>query len=66
MKTSVKIVKIDSFCTGKFEHTILLQEDFKNLDEIRKNKIYKQTLNKITDPLALNEKEFKQCQSPTQ
>jgi hypothetical protein len=63
-KTSVKIVKIDSFCTGKYEpQTELEKKDFDNIGKIRKTEIYRITIDKFINNLTINEKEFKQCQN---
>lgn len=61
-KTSAKIVKVDSFCEGKYEpQRNLTKTDFININEIRHNEIYRVTIDKLINNLTLNEKEFKQC-----
>lgn len=59
-KTSVKIV--DSFCEGKYYPQSQLNKfDFDNLNEIRANTKHKVTIDKLTQHLTINEKEYKQC-----
>lgn len=61
-KISVKIV--DSFCEAKYyPQTQLNKNDFNNLAEIRANEKHKITIDKFTQHLTINEKEFKQCQN---
>ncbi len=61
-KTSAKIVKVDSFCSGKYEPLRSLDEnDFNNIAAMRQTPAYKITWDKITKNLSMNEKEFKQC-----
>lgn len=61
-KTSVKIVKVDSFCEGKFEpQRNLTKVDFTNIDEMSHNQSHRATLDKLINNLTINEKEFKQC-----
>lgn len=62
-KTSVKIVKTDTFCEGKYEPLRNLNSnDFVVIDKIRKNESYKATIDKFINNITINEKEFKQCQ----
>jgi hypothetical protein len=61
--TAAKIVTNDSFCEGKLENVWLDKKDYNNLIEMRKNIEWKDTLDKIFDPVTLNEKEFDQCKS---
>ncbi|MBM5782931.1 MAG: hypothetical protein FJ368_05885 [Pelagibacterales bacterium] len=59
---TVKIV--DSFCEGKyFASEKLKKKDLDNLDEIRANEKYKETIDKLTQYRVINQKEFKQCQN---
>jgi len=61
-RTSAKTVKIDSFCTGKYEPlTSLNKEDFDNIAEMRIKENHRLTWNKFIDHLTINEKEFKIC-----
>ena len=63
-KISVKIV--DSFCEAKYySQNQLNKKDFVNLSEIRSNEKYKLTIDKLTQQLTINEKEFKQCLKDT-
>ncbi len=59
-KMTVKIV--DSFCEGKyFAPEKLKKKDLDNLDEIRANNKYKETIDKLTQYRVVNQKEYKQC-----
>jgi hypothetical protein len=58
-QTSVKIV--DSFCEGKYYHQKLVKQDFVNFAEIRANKTHRITVDKLTQQLTVNEKEFGKC-----
>lgn len=61
-KISVKIV--DSFCDGKYySQTELTKKDFDNIDKIRSNKEFRETIDKYNRHLTINEKEKKQCGS---
>jgi hypothetical protein len=63
-KISVKIV--DSFCETKYyPQNQLNKQDFVNLSEIRTNEKHKFTIDKLTQQLTINEKEFKQCLKDT-
>ena len=61
-KIFVKIA--DSFCESKYyPQTQLNNADFNNLSEMRSNEKHKITIDKLTQNLTINEKEFKQCQN---
>lgn len=59
--TDVKIVQIDSFCTGKYESLWLEHDDYFNIDQIRKDKTLKITIDKFITQLTINEKEYELC-----
>ena len=63
MKTPVKIVKVDSFCNGKYEILVIDNNDYINLKSIRERfKVkYKVTIDKYIDYHTINQKEFKRC-----
>lgn len=62
--TSAKIVKVDSFCEGKYyPQTELNKQDFQHVAELRQNDKFKTTIDKFIKHLTINEKEFKQCKS---
>ncbi len=60
-KTVVKTVKVDYFCEGKYRPLILIKKDFNNINEIRKNLTYKETMDKYIKYHAINQREFKVC-----
>lgn len=57
----IKIASVDSFCEGKFESQWLERKDYDNIDEMRKNEIWRATIDKIIDNKTLNEKEYEYC-----
>jgi len=59
-QTDVRIVKINDFCE-RYDSQILQEKDYDNIEEVRKNKIFKITIDKIIDNKAVNEKEFEYC-----
>lgn len=61
--TAAKIVKVDSFCEGRYTSQSLSEKDYDNLDEIRKNQEWKQTIDLIIDNKTENEKEYEYCKA---
>lgn len=59
--TGVKIVQADSFCEGKFISQFLEKKDYDNLDAIRQNTDWKNTIDKILDNKTYHEKEYDVC-----
>lgn len=62
-KTVTKIVKVDSFCTGKYETLWLEDKDFVVLGELYLNESYSPTISKYANYHTLNAKEFNRCQN---
>lgn len=61
-KTAAKIVvKVDSFCEGRFTSQSLSKKDYDNIDQIRQNKEWKETIDLIIDNKTYNEKEYEVC-----
>lgn len=60
-QTVVKTVQVDSFCEGKFKSQWLLKKDRDNLIEIKRNLVWKETIDKLIDNKTLNEKEYDFC-----
>lgn len=61
--TAVKIVKVDNFCEGRFTTQSLSKKDYDNIDQIRQNKDWKETIDLILDNKTLNEKEYDYCKT---
>jgi hypothetical protein len=62
-KTDAKIVPVNDFCEGRFTTQYLTKKDYDNLDEIRKNKDWKITVDLLTDNKTENEKEYEHCKA---
>jgi len=54
-------VKVDNFCEGRFTTQSLSKKDYDNIDQIRQNKDWKETIDLILDNKTLNEKEYEHC-----
>ena len=61
--TAAKIVKVDNFCEGRFITQSLSKKDYDNIDQIRQNKDWKETIDLILDNKTLNEKEYEHCKA---
>lgn len=61
--TAVKIVKVDNFCEDRFTTQSLSEKDYDNIDQIRQNKEWKETIDLILDNKTLNEKEYEHCKT---
>lgn len=59
-QTVVKTVKINDFC-DRYEPLWLVKSDFETINNIRKNPIYRLTMDKYIDFHAINEKESQSC-----
>lgn len=59
--TAVKTVPVSDFCEGRYESLWLTKKDFSNVDAIRANPVYRETMDKYTDYHAINEKEYQLC-----
>lgn len=60
-QTVAQIVKIDSFCGGKYESIRLTQKDGVNITNMRMNQSYIDTIDKLIDHTAIHEREFENC-----
>jgi hypothetical protein len=56
-------VKVDNFCEGRFISQSLLKKDYDNIDQIRQNKDWRQTIDLMLDNKTLNEKEYEYCKA---
>lgn len=61
--TAAKIVKVDNFCEGRYTSQSLSKKDYDNIDQIRQNKDWKETIDLILDNKTLNEKEYEYCKA---
>ena len=61
--TAAKIVKVDNFCEGRYTSQSLSKKDYDNIDQIRQNKEWKETIDLILDNKTLNEKEYEYCKT---
>lgn len=56
-------MKVDNFCEGRFTTQSLSKKDYDNIDQIRQNKDWKETIDLILDNKTLNEKEYEYCKT---